>query len=165
VESILGPVGTSAIEWPIVLTPGDYDDGEFGGMKTGRGNQSTRRKPTPVPLCPPQIPHDLTLARTSEVTWCTHELLAAVHQPHDTYFQAEPFATANREGGPLPWIRIVRTELQNVKSCNFRSQDWENEVQIQGKHKVGETQNLPSLTLLLWAFGWDHTECINLQKM
>jgi hypothetical protein len=25
-------------------------------MKTGRGNRSTRRKPTPAPLCPPQIP-------------------------------------------------------------------------------------------------------------
>jgi hypothetical protein len=28
-------------------------------MRIGRGNQSTRRKPTPVPLCPPQIPYDL----------------------------------------------------------------------------------------------------------
>jgi hypothetical protein len=25
---------------------------------------STRIKPAPVPLCPPQIPHDLTLDRT-----------------------------------------------------------------------------------------------------
>jgi hypothetical protein len=29
-------------------------------MRTGRGNRSTRRKPAPVPLCPPKIPHDLT---------------------------------------------------------------------------------------------------------
>jgi hypothetical protein len=36
VESILGPLGTSATEWPIVPAPGDYDDGEFGGMKIGR---------------------------------------------------------------------------------------------------------------------------------
>jgi hypothetical protein len=41
VESILGPLGTSATEWPIVPAPGDYDDGEFGGMKIGRGNRST----------------------------------------------------------------------------------------------------------------------------
>jgi hypothetical protein len=33
----MGPLGTSATEWLIVPTPGDYD-GEFGGMKTGRGN-------------------------------------------------------------------------------------------------------------------------------
>jgi hypothetical protein len=51
-ESKLGPLGTSATEWPIVPAPGDYDDGEFGGMKTGRGNRSTRRKP--------QIPLDQT---------------------------------------------------------------------------------------------------------
>jgi hypothetical protein len=30
VESKLGPLGTSATEWPIVPAPGDYDDGEFG---------------------------------------------------------------------------------------------------------------------------------------
>jgi hypothetical protein len=32
--------------------------GAIGGM-LGRGNQSTRRKPTPGPICPPQIPHNL----------------------------------------------------------------------------------------------------------
>jgi hypothetical protein len=32
------------------------DCGAIGGMKIGRGNQNTRRKPAPVPLCPPQIP-------------------------------------------------------------------------------------------------------------
>jgi hypothetical protein len=36
--------------------PGDYDNGEIGGM-IDRGNQSTRRKPAPMPLCPPQTPH------------------------------------------------------------------------------------------------------------
>jgi hypothetical protein len=36
--------------------PGDYDNGEIGGM-IGRGNRSTRREPAPVPLCPPQTPH------------------------------------------------------------------------------------------------------------
>jgi hypothetical protein len=59
VESKLGPLGTSATEWPIEPVPGDYDDGEFGGMKIGRGNWSTRRK-----LCPPQISLDQTRART-----------------------------------------------------------------------------------------------------
>jgi hypothetical protein len=33
-----------------------------GGM-IGRRNRSTRRKPVAVPLCPPQIPYDLTRAR------------------------------------------------------------------------------------------------------
>jgi hypothetical protein len=39
-----------------VSAPGDYDNGEIGGM-IGRGNRSTRRKPALVPLCPPQTPH------------------------------------------------------------------------------------------------------------
>jgi hypothetical protein len=56
----MGPLGMSATEWPIVPAPGVYDDGEFGGMKICRGNRSTRRKPAPAPLCPPQIPLDQT---------------------------------------------------------------------------------------------------------
>jgi hypothetical protein len=64
VESKLGPLGTSATEWPLVLAPGDYDNGEIGGIKIGRGNRSTRRKPAPAPLCPPQIPLEQTRART-----------------------------------------------------------------------------------------------------
>jgi hypothetical protein len=33
-ESKLGPLGTSATEWPIILVPapGDYDDGQFDGI-------------------------------------------------------------------------------------------------------------------------------------
>jgi hypothetical protein len=52
----LGPLGTAATDWPIVPAPGDYDDGDFSGMKIGRGNRSTRRKPAPASLCTPQIP-------------------------------------------------------------------------------------------------------------
>jgi hypothetical protein len=52
----LGPLGTAATNNPIVPAPGDYDVREIGGM-IGSGNRSTRRKPAPMPLCPPQIPH------------------------------------------------------------------------------------------------------------
>jgi hypothetical protein len=52
----LGPFGTAATNRPIVPAPGDYDDGEIGGM-IGKGNRSIRRKPASVPLCPPQTPH------------------------------------------------------------------------------------------------------------
>jgi hypothetical protein len=51
----LGQLGTAATNRPIVPAPDDYD-GEIGGMIC-RGNRSTRRKPAPVPLCPPQTPH------------------------------------------------------------------------------------------------------------
>jgi hypothetical protein len=33
----------------------DGDCGEIGGIKIGRQNRSTRRKPTLEPLCPPQV--------------------------------------------------------------------------------------------------------------
>jgi hypothetical protein len=55
----LSPIGSTrhcGHQWPIVPDPGDYNDGEIGGM-IGRGNLSTRRKLAPVPLCPPQTPH------------------------------------------------------------------------------------------------------------
>jgi hypothetical protein len=55
---IASGVGLSALYcghfWPIVPTPDD----RWGGMKICRGNRSTRRKPAPAPLCPPQIPLD-----------------------------------------------------------------------------------------------------------
>jgi hypothetical protein len=63
----LGPLSTAAANRPTVPAPGDYDDGEIGGM-IGRGNRSTRRKPAPVPLCQPQTPHAArTLTRAAAV--------------------------------------------------------------------------------------------------
>jgi hypothetical protein len=44
----------------------DEDDCEaIDGIKIGRGNRSTRRKPAPAPFCLPQIPDDRPPARTS----------------------------------------------------------------------------------------------------
>jgi hypothetical protein len=54
----LGPLGTAATNRHILPAPGDYDDGEIGGM-IGNGNGSIRRKPAPVPLFPPQTAHAL----------------------------------------------------------------------------------------------------------
>jgi hypothetical protein len=51
-----GPLKNNFFLICIVPAPGDYDDGEIGGM-IGRGYRSTRRKPAPVPLCPPHTPH------------------------------------------------------------------------------------------------------------
>jgi hypothetical protein len=41
----------------------DDECGAVGGMRIDRGKRSTRRKPVPVSLCPPQIPHVLMWAR------------------------------------------------------------------------------------------------------
>jgi hypothetical protein len=64
----LSPLGTSAtvglLYQPRMIDVDDY--GAVGGMRIGRGNRSTRRKPAPVPPCPPQIPHDLTWDRTRD---------------------------------------------------------------------------------------------------
>jgi hypothetical protein len=61
----LGTAATSSLLYkPQMIDEGDC--GAIGGMKIGRGNRSTRRKPAPAPPCTPQIPHDQTRARTSD---------------------------------------------------------------------------------------------------
>jgi hypothetical protein len=96
----LSPLGTAATTG-LLYQPQMIDDGDcgtVGGMKIGRGNRSTRRKPVPVPLCPPQSPHDLTRARTRaaavgsqrltawararprrDVDWCKDLLTTCIH--------------------------------------------------------------------------------------
>jgi hypothetical protein len=53
----------SAATTGLLYQPQMIDDGDcgaIGGMKIGRGNRRTRRKPAPVPICPQQIIYDLT---------------------------------------------------------------------------------------------------------
>jgi hypothetical protein len=62
----LNALGTAATTG-LLYQPQMIDDGDCGeicGIKIGKGNRSTRRKPAPAPLCPPQIQHDQTRART-----------------------------------------------------------------------------------------------------
>jgi hypothetical protein len=66
----MSPLGIEATTG-LLYQPQMIDDDNYGaidGMKIGRGNRSTWRKPAPVPLCPPQIPHDLTQAQTQAAT-------------------------------------------------------------------------------------------------
>jgi hypothetical protein len=69
-EARLSPIGTAAtmglLYQPQMTEDGDC--GKIGGMIIGRGNRSTRRKPAPVPLCSPQIPHYQTRARNRAAT-------------------------------------------------------------------------------------------------
>jgi hypothetical protein len=74
------PKDTAATNRPIVPVPGDYDNGDIGGM-IGRGNRSTRRKPAPVPLCPPQTPHDVP-TRTRAVAVGNQRLTAELRHGH-----------------------------------------------------------------------------------
>jgi hypothetical protein len=63
--SPLGTAVTSGLLYKLQMID-EGDCGATGGMKIGRGNRSTRRKPALEPLCPPQIPHDKTRARTPD---------------------------------------------------------------------------------------------------
>jgi hypothetical protein len=78
----LSPLGTAATTG-LLYQPQMIDDcEEIGGMKIGRGTRSTRRKPAPAPLCPPQIPHDQTGARTRTAAVGSQRLTAwAMAQP------------------------------------------------------------------------------------
>jgi hypothetical protein len=49
---------------PQIIDDDDDDCGAIGGMRISSWHRSTRRKPASVPLCPLQIPHVLTRART-----------------------------------------------------------------------------------------------------
>jgi hypothetical protein len=49
----------------------------FGGMMIARGNRNTRRNPSPMPLCPPQIPHDLIGREPRLPRWEASERLTA----------------------------------------------------------------------------------------
>jgi hypothetical protein len=51
----LGTAATSGLLYKPPMIDED-DCGAIGGMKIGRRNRSTRRKPAPAPLCPPQNP-------------------------------------------------------------------------------------------------------------
>jgi hypothetical protein len=75
----LSPLGTAATTG-LLYQPQMIDDGDcgaIGGMKIGRGNRSTERKPAPVPLCPQQIPHDLTRAQTQDAAVGSQRLTAS----------------------------------------------------------------------------------------
>jgi hypothetical protein len=60
----LSPLGMSATIWSL-YQPWMIDECRaVSGIRIGRGNRSTPRKPAIVPLCPPQIPHYLTWTHT-----------------------------------------------------------------------------------------------------
>jgi hypothetical protein len=72
----LSPLGI-AVTTGLLYQAHMIDDGycgAIGGMKIG--NQSTWRKPAPVPLRPPQITHDLTWALTQATAVGSQRLTA-----------------------------------------------------------------------------------------
>jgi hypothetical protein len=60
---LIGIVGggvTPPTRRPTVPAPGDYMDGEYGGMMIAWETEVLGENLAPVSFCPSQIPHDLT---------------------------------------------------------------------------------------------------------
>jgi hypothetical protein len=69
----LGTAATTALLYQPRMI-GDGDCAEIGGMKIGRGNRSTRRKPAPAPLCPPEPSEQSTQSQTESTQYSTRSL-------------------------------------------------------------------------------------------
>jgi hypothetical protein len=97
--------GHRLLHQPLMIDNGDC--GTNGGMKIGRGNRSTRRKPTPAPLCPLQTPHDQPSSNPGRRV----EKPATNRLSHDT---ASKYQASQSLGN-------IRTEhLPNTRPTNYR---------------------------------------------
>jgi hypothetical protein len=121
----LSPLGTAATSG-LLYKPQMIDEGDcgaIGGMKIGKGNRSTRRKPAPAPLCPPQIPHDQTRARTQAAAVGSQRLTAwAMARPFCLRYTSShaaslvPFfidSQIDQEGGIMNLTLIVQSNPRN----------------------------------------------------
>jgi hypothetical protein len=111
----LGTAATSGLSYkPQMIDEGDC--GAIGGMKIGRGNRSTRRKPAPAPLCPPKIPHDQTRARNRAAAVGSQRLTAwAMARPFPSFLRDQSFSCVNL------FVTLGRRWKWKVPDCN-RSQ-------------------------------------------
>jgi hypothetical protein len=162
----LGPVGTAATNMPIVPAPGDYDDGEIGGIMIGSGNRSTRRKPAPVPLCPPQNPHAVrTRTRAAAVgsqrltAWATERPLAGEHKLYEptptltvspvlaswrviSWFTIQPWTHKHYVPPKRLWTSIglqsiiYHHRFENLKEVKRCKNRWKGEVMRKAKNTV-----------------------------
>jgi hypothetical protein len=109
---------------PILSAPGDYDNGEFGWIKIGRGNRSIRRKPAPAPICPPQIPVDQTRVWTWAATVGSQRLTAwAMARPLSVrlFYIAECVSVFFQKLYPHFFIRFIFESVKNTRKCNCRN--------------------------------------------
>jgi hypothetical protein len=83
------------------------------GVISGRENRSTQRKPAPVPLCLPQIPYDLILARTRAAAVGSRRLSAwATARPLSQHLSADSNVI---DGLKLQnWTRFSRAPSSSV---------------------------------------------------
>jgi hypothetical protein len=97
----------------------DDDCGAVGGMRIGRRNRSIQRKRTPEPLCPPQIPHEQTRARTPAVAAGSQLLTArAKARPTKTLEKTESVF----EVGTVCIVLTMKWRRRKREACNVRPQ-------------------------------------------
>jgi hypothetical protein len=98
----------------------ECDYGAIGGMKIPRGNRSTRRKPAPAPLCPPQIPHDQTRVQTRAPSMGSQRLTAwAMARP--ILFQLSVYTLPHHiiliTNFTLLWNITMSTKMTELYNC------------------------------------------------
>jgi hypothetical protein len=101
----------------LLYQPRMIDECEiFGGMRIVRENRSIRRKPGPLPLCLPQIPHDLTWGDGKPATNCLSYGTTALKCKVETFYTQ----LASIEGpSPLSVDQRSRVQLRmNLSSLN-----------------------------------------------
>jgi hypothetical protein len=92
----------------------DDESGAVGGMIDGE-NRSTRQKPASVPLCPPQIPHDLTRDRYRIAAVGSQQLIALATARLKTsahFYQTVPCYIAEQD-------KITLQDYANICHLNF----------------------------------------------
>jgi hypothetical protein len=102
-----------------------YDECGSVSEMSGRGNQSTWRKPVPVPFCPLQIPHDLTKARTWAATvgnWHLMALALGLTHPPVQWLLGGYFPGCKGAGarsGPLNLCLMLRSRVADLYLHSF----------------------------------------------
>jgi hypothetical protein len=109
-------LGTSVTNWLIVPAPNDkWWMWSSRWNQNWQGNRSTRRKPAPVPLCPPQIPHDMTWPGTQVAAVGTRRITSwAMARPWASFLG---FYVAAHPITALRWL-WVPSDL-NFKTVHF----------------------------------------------
>jgi hypothetical protein len=90
----LSPLCTSVYQPQMI----DDECEAVDGKRIGRGNWNAGTKPDPVPLCPPQIPHDLTWVRTRAAAVGSRRLTAWVMaRPYKPYVCPHEMSCCSKE--------------------------------------------------------------------
>jgi hypothetical protein len=122
--------------WSTVPAPTDDECGAVGGMRIGRRNWSTRRRDAPLPLCPPQLPHNFTWDQTQTAAVGNQRLTAwamarpfcfldgyrgVLHTVNNVNYPASPSLTLHR---CRPKYHAFQTSEVDVSDWSASQSDW-----------------------------------------